>query len=370
MIQYYISGSYYLEGGITKNIEKIEFSEKSPLLNRKAALDQMQSFRDVMVSGNDENAINRLFKYSTEINFEIKDKSKVSDVKNITFHGGISLYAIWESDDGNEEWEIDKIGLPLNYETIDNIAISLQQEYQYYIDNGLNTENVNTITSYSFWDYHDFGEINSYTFNYMPSNIDISITRNLLWWADENEILELYHKLQNDKAQVSSIEMIGNGESLLVEFKPSLLYNFTHHKGTYSIKYVIAKTICSMLNSDGGRLFIGINDNGKVQGLEADFRLDTKGNPKDFFYLEFMSMLTSFFSKDIIALVKGDFEIIDDKIIFVVKITPSSYPVFINNKMDPKNHKKEFFVRGNASSQQIMDIEEIIKYVFNHFKKV
>ncbi len=61
--------------------------------------------------------------------------------------------------------------------------------------------------------------------------------------------------------------------------------------------------------------------------------------------------------------ISGDFHIIDDKKIFEVSAFPSkNNPVFLKGQ-----NGKEFYIRGEASTRRIEDIEEIAHYCLDHW---
>lgn len=170
--------------------------------------------------------------------------------------------------------------------------------------------------------------------------------------ADTNEGIDL-------------LSIIERGESHTVEFKPCLLYNFKTKAAGIGVKYVIAKAICGFLNSDGGVVFIGVNDNGNIQGLENyDYSLFHGSNEKDKILLELDSLLTNFFDLSIKPFVNSWIKNVKGKDILVIVVTESYKPIFLRKK---KNElvEKEFYFRGNASTRQIVDDEEIVNYVFN-----
>lgn len=174
------------------------------------------------------------------------------------------------------------------------------------------------------------------------------------WWGEPNK----EETSENDDNPVYLEDLIENGETNQVEFKPSLLYNFAKKKGGIGIKGIIAKTICAFLNSKGGHLLIGIKDNGEPQGLSYDYSLSDKENKQDFFRLEFDQMLEYFLSFSVKDNVTGQFLNYQDYEIFVVSVFPiKRNPVFLNGR-----NGKEFYVRGEASSRQITDPEELVNY--------
>jgi hypothetical protein len=142
-------------------------------------------------------------------------------------------------------------------------------------------------------------------------------------------------------------ELLNRGEGKVIEYKSTLLFNPESHKGIKG-KGVIAKTICSFLNSCGGYLFIGVNDKSVPIGLNSDFKRFNNDNPKD---------IRNVFIRKVNQYVNGDFFEIDGKDIFIVLIEPSDRPVFMNWQ-----EEKLFFIRGQASSQLVTDTEEIVQY--------
>ncbi|GHT28447.1 hypothetical protein AGMMS49574_02770 [Bacteroidia bacterium] len=176
------------------------------------------------------------------------------------------------------------------------------------------------------------------------------------WWGESEE---------DYKPESISIEdIIGGGENNLVEFKPSLLYNFSSGKPGIGIKQIIAKAICAFLNSNGGYLFIGVTDKGEPQGLSYDFKLSPEGkSEEDFFRLEFDQMIEHFLTFSVKDRIFGDFRLFKDEIIFVIKVMPSKQrPIFLNAQ-----NGKEFYVRGEASSRQITDMEELANYCISRW---
>lgn len=64
---------------------------------------------------------------------------------------------------------------------------------------------------------------------------------------------------------------IGLKEGLTVEFKKSLIYSAVTGQPDSDQPFEIAKQIAAFMNAGGGDLFMGIDDNGYVTGIENDF---------------------------------------------------------------------------------------------------
>ena len=174
-------------------------------------------------------------------------------------------------------------------------------------------------------------------------------------------------KAEAEESNFDFLDIIKQGESHQVEFKPTLSYNFNTERGGISVLYIIAKTICGFLNSSGGVLFVGVQDSGEVQGLDYDYSLYNSENKKDKILLEVDSLIARFFGISHKPLIQATVEVIDDKDVLVIIVEKNYKPVMlINNKNNILN--KEMFIRLNASTHQLIDVEDIIEYIFNNWK--
>lgn len=94
--------------------------------------------------------------------------------------------------------------------------------------------------------------------------------------------------------------MISEGETDLIEFKSTLLYDVKERKVNRVLEREVLKTLVAFLNTKGGTLFIGIEDNGEVYGLENDF-CNVPGSskePKDKFLLYLDSLINNSIGKE------------------------------------------------------------------------
>jgi predicted HTH transcriptional regulator len=183
-----------------------------------------------------------------------------------------------------------------------------------------------------------------------------------------NEINKFLIELENKetigeetRVQINWKELIEKGENNFVEFKSSLRFCLREKKPMKYIEHSIAKTINAFLNSEGGRLFIGVDDDGKILGLHYDFSMLENDNSKDSFLLKFDNIIRDYLGKENLTDIKGSFITIDDKEIFAVEVNPSSEPVFMKFE-----NKEEFYVRGSASSQPY-SMQEALDYINRHW---
>lgn len=182
-------------------------------------------------------------------------------------------------------------------------------------------------------------------------------------YQEEKKNNKIAAKEENLTQDVDYLKIIKRGEGHQIEFKPTLLYNFNTNRGGISVLFIIAKTICSFLNSDGGTLFIGVKDSGEIQGLEYDYSL-YPSNPKDKVLLELDKLIVNYLGKSTMPLINPFIKKIEGKDVLVIEVEQSSKPVFRINKRN-EIIEKDFFIRMNASTHQLFDVEEIIEYIFN-----
>ncbi len=354
------------------------FLKESPIIARQSAFDYYQGCLDVLLQ-------NKGIEYTTDkqarldlINFiETGETSKVIiGEKEVVFTNdslvnGIGVYRVV-----NQAINFDTfIPLDIGYQVIlhgignlvskyqiDEFMFFLRSEAQCYEQLKLYTNHGITEVTYcsrSVWE-EGCEDISIDTFKILKTPFDWDGFDKPFWWGQPDTIPEP----QVEPLPQTFENIINGGESNTVEFKPTLLYNFKTGKAGISIKEIIAKTICSFLNSKGGFLFIGIDDNGNTQGLESDFKLAEGKKPKDFFQLEFDQMTQHFLGFATRSNINGQFIKLNGNEVFVVIVEPSSRPIFLKSQND-----KKFYVRGEASSRQLAEIEEIINYCIDRFKR-
>ena len=68
-------------------------------------------------------------------------------------------------------------------------------------------------------------------------------------------------------------DLIPLGESYTLEFKSTLQWDVVHDNQNKALRLSVLKTIAAFLNSQGGTLVIGVEDDGSIIGLAPDFKL-------------------------------------------------------------------------------------------------
>jgi hypothetical protein len=139
-------------------------------------------------------------------------------------------------------------------------------------------------------------------------------------------------------------ELILIGENEKLELKSTLRYDLRQNIVNKNLEYVIAKTVSAFLNSEGGILIIGVDDNGNALGLEKDIETFSKKDI-DGFELHLRNIIKKHLGSNFEKYLKITFPIIDEMTICKVKILKSGKPVFANFE-----GKDSFYVRNGNSS--------------------
>ncbi|RPE67318.1 hypothetical protein EDD53_1724 [Pacificibacter maritimus] len=147
-------------------------------------------------------------------------------------------------------------------------------------------------------------------------------------------------------------ELILEGEGQLVEFKSTLRYDMRTGEVNKKLEHVVAKTVAAFMNSDGGSLFIGVDDHGNAIGLELDYGTLSKKD-RDGFQLHLANIFDKYLGKDVMKLWKLNWPTYDDKQICHVEASRANKPVHVISE-----GKEEFFVRKEGSSQPLSRAEE------------
>jgi len=139
-------------------------------------------------------------------------------------------------------------------------------------------------------------------------------------------------------------EIILGGESETVEFKSTLRYDLRTKSVNKKLEFVIAKTLSAFLNTEGGNLFIGVDDQGQALGLMDDIKTFKKAD-RDAFLLQLNEVVKKFLGVEHHKHVKVTFPVVDGVEVCRVLVAKSSKPVFIEHE-----GRDGFFIRTNCSS--------------------
>jgi hypothetical protein len=185
----------------------------------------------------------------------------------------------------------------------------------------------------------------------------VPIATIFLWRRYQRDIMQsALPPAVNDMTDNQVLQTIAAGEDDRLEFKSTLRWNLRTNKPDKAMEIACLKTMAAFLNSEGGSLLVGVEDDGNILGIGADqFPNDDK------FLLHFNNLINQHlgletadsFSFDIRHLEKGD--------ILIVDCLPSPAPVYVTH-----DRKEEFYVRVGPGTRPLTT-RDALEYIRNHF---
>lgn len=182
-------------------------------------------------------------------------------------------------------------------------------------------------------------------------------------------IREAFDELWGNRKTVAApsiTDLIAAGEAQQLEFKTTARRNVRTGDVDPRMPHVVVKTVCGMLNAEGGSLLIGVGDTGAIVGIEDDLAtLGSKANA-DGYELFLRQVLDANLSVPTAATVRIKFHRITDRLVCQVVVAPSGKAVFANPLKDAGRSGSEFWVRiGNATKQ--LHGDDMVQYQQDHW---
>lgn len=138
-------------------------------------------------------------------------------------------------------------------------------------------------------------------------------------------------------------ELIGQGESERLEFKSTLRFNLAAGKPGKEIELAALKTLTAFMNTDGGVLVVGVDDEGRALGLDADgFEND------DHVLRHFTSIFAQHVGVEHLSCMAFAVRTLDGRKVLLAECSRSSEPVILKGGKD-----EEFYVRAGPSSRKL-----------------
>ena len=161
------------------------------------------------------------------------------------------------------------------------------------------------------------------------------------------ELSEARKLIQNSEESLRML--IARGESDELEFKSTLRTNLSTGKPGKEIEYAWMKTLTAFMNTDGGTLLIGVEDDGTVLGIEPDAFIN-----EDKFLLHFNNLFNQHIGLEFARYIKFELRAINDKKVLIVECEKVLEPVFLKT-----NKQEDFLIRMGPSSRKLSTSQTI-----------
>ena len=183
--------------------------------------------------------------------------------------------------------------------------------------------------------------------NIIPPKTALKITRSLA------------HRVTNylrSREQVSTKELIEQGESDIVEFKSSLRWNIHKQSKDKLVEHAALKTIAAFQNTKGGTLIIGVSDDKEILGIGQD-RFDNF----DKLFLHLTKLIKDYISAIHIEFTNFEIEEIQHKHILRIDCEPATIPAYVKERSG-----ESLYVRTGPSTTNLK-VSKIYDYVNMRF---
>lgn len=175
-------------------------------------------------------------------------------------------------------------------------------------------------------------------------------------------ILFFFVRVKISDGENDLMETLRAGEHEQLEFKTSFRWDEKRQQVNKELEKAVLKTVAAFLNSDGGHLFVGVNDQGQPLGLETDFTSLPKPN-QDGFENHFNNLFNQMIGPEFRRLVKLNFNQAAGKTICLINIEPSPKPAYFKN-----GDSEDFYIRtGNTTTS--LKMSEATAYLSSWRKK-
>ena len=143
--------------------------------------------------------------------------------------------------------------------------------------------------------------------------------------------------------------LIERGESAVVEFKSTARHNVHTGAPDESITWAVIKTIAALMNTHGGTLLIGVDDQGRPVGIESDYS-HVRGRNRDGWELWLTAAAKHALGMIAAMEIPVRFCVMDGRTIARIDVRPGAEPVFATRKGESR---EVFFARLNNSTAEL-----------------
>lgn len=158
--------------------------------------------------------------------------------------------------------------------------------------------------------------------------------------------------VQREKPGEDLLAIIAAGETSKVEFKSSLRTNLHTNSRDGRMESAVLKTLAAFMNTDGGRLVVGVADDGAAIGVDVDGFAN-----EDKMHLHLMNVVSGRCGAEAATLLDARFESYGASRVLVVDCRRSRRPVYVK-----EGDTQRFFVRTGPATRELTG-GDLVSYV-------
>ena len=147
-------------------------------------------------------------------------------------------------------------------------------------------------------------------------------------------------------------QIIAEGENDRTEFKSTLRWSLKEGKINHGVEIAWLKTVAAFLNSDGGRLLVGVDNEGVPLGIQAD-----SFENEDKYLLHVNNLLQQHLGVEQAANVRFGLHPAGEMKVLLIECSPAAKPVFVVDA-----GQESFYVRTGPGTRKLT-MSEMLAYV-------
>jgi len=149
--------------------------------------------------------------------------------------------------------------------------------------------------------------------------------------------------------------LINQGEGARIEFKSTVRTNLKTGKKGKEIELAWLKSLVAFLNSSGGTLLIGVDDSGRILGLDADNFANS-----DRCLLHIKNLINQHIGAEFSGFINILLVDVDEQQVVMIEVERAGQPVFLKI-----GKNEEFYIRSGPSSIKLSP-SQMLSYVFQN----
>jgi Putative DNA-binding domain len=165
---------------------------------------------------------------------------------------------------------------------------------------------------------------------------------------------------EGESIGVDPLVLLTSGESDILEFKQTARVNLHTGQQDKAIERGVVKTVAAFLNSRGGTLLIGVDDEGIPSGLDDDLKTLGKRPTLDGFQQFLLQTLTNVIGTTTAASLNISFPVVDDRAICMIEVPAAAKPVYVDDG-------KVFYLRSGNTTREL-SMQEAHTYIATRFR--
>lgn len=165
-------------------------------------------------------------------------------------------------------------------------------------------------------------------------------------------------------------EKLPTDEDHKTELKATFKFDLNRHeKGdgkktqNSEVEKEISIAVASLANAEGGKIIIGLRDNGEIIGLGKDYEILDNPNDDKFQRIVWQSIQKYLKNMTYISQIKISLQKVNDKKICKITVPAADEPIFVHD-----NNNQESYVRVGPKSEKFQPAE-FMKYSKNRFSR-